>query len=47
MTGLRPILLTVLLAVVAAAGGAWLCAHICCIRVLYLVLGNGVCPASR
>lgn len=27
MTGLRPILLTVLLAVIAAAGGAWLCAR--------------------
>ena len=27
MTGLRAILLTVLLAVVAAAGGAWLCAR--------------------
>lgn len=27
MTGLRPILLTVLLALIAAAGGAWLCAR--------------------
>lgn len=27
MTGLRPILFTVLLAVIAAAGGAWLCAR--------------------